>query len=1055
MKHLRQVLYNLFSRQGNRCENIHLIAKKSCSGYIFVLLLALIHFTSAQSYRVISYGVEDGLPTDLIKATYKDDLGFIWIATDNGLVRFDGIQFHRVQKKLPSLNTKTLLKRTNNQVLAVTDLGLVEVISKPDFIDIIPEVAGSENKSDSTIWYPKNIYEDTHQNLWIIEPDAIVRVIGSSIKRYSFDLKDHSYDFLRSFNMVEDGFGNLIVISLPGYIFYYDIELDTFIEISSHIRIPKISTAINIGPGRIWMGSDSGVFELQLDEQHQIKQIITLNKKIDASWLLKTNSNEILIGSWSHGLIKATIAENEYVFSKVVEFPFKKVNHIFQSGTDIWISTDTGICLLQPMEFRTVLPELYNTYVHCIDEDSKGNIYFSNGNEIVSLDEAADGTFQYRSIYNSPDEIALQVRFNDWGLWISNSKGQVLFQGEKTNRIFDLLHLGIAILFIMPDDQGNIWVCQDNMRGLSKITPEFNVIQYQAEKGITDEISVIRQSATGRIFCGGQSETTYLYQYDENSDSFRNISRPLPFTSDVKLIVNDIMIDDHDVVWIGTSTGLLRYENHKIKRVDLGAFTGEAVQALAIDHTGNKWIAITQGLVEMTDTTWVLLDVKNGLSSKTISSRGIFVDHQNRIWVGTAVGISVSETVGPFKITPVPVFLSVEADGRRINIEQIENSTFTKDTDFRLDFVSLSYPGNELQYQTRILGFQDQWTNPINYQQYHLPRISTGKFVFQARAKQSGNYVWSSPISLPLNIRRFWYETWWAISLYALGIIAIIIAYNKYNTWKLVQEKDYLEKVVRERTTEIRAKNKQLEQQKEKLEQLNKELSKTNAEKDRFFSILAHDLKNPFNALLGISDMLVHKTDRLNADEIQEYLQVIYDASHQTFNLLENLLQWSRSETGRIEWEPKEIDLSKSIIETISLLSGEAKIKAINVTFTAYNNNKVFADENMTKTVLRNLISNAIKFTPPNGKVVISTRLIDTSVEVSVIDTGVGIIKENINKLFRIDVHHSTLGTNDERGTGVGLMLCKEFVEKNGDTIRVESQPEEGSTFTFTLPVGK
>ncbi len=240
----------------------------------------------------------------------------------------------------------------------------------------------------------------------------------------------------------------------------------------------------------------------------------------------------------------------------------------------------------------------------------------------------------------------------------------------------------------------------------------------------------------------------------------------------------------------------------------------------------------------------------------------------------------------------------------------------------------------------------------------------------------------------------------------------------------------------------------------EKILRYTKELQYLNASKDKFFSIIAHDLKNPFVSLLGFSEILLEDYRDLTDEERNEYIQSIFEVSKSSNQLLENLLQWSRAQTGRIEYRPVEVNLFKISDECISLLKSTARKKGVRLTCDIDDSIMVYADRDMLLTIIRNLVTNAIKFTSDGDNVCLSTKTLSNDIlEVHISDTGLGMDEETIQKLFRIDVHHTTKGTSDEVGTGLGLILCKEFVEKNGGEIHVESKPGEGSSFIFTLPL--
>ena len=238
----------------------------------------------------------------------------------------------------------------------------------------------------------------------------------------------------------------------------------------------------------------------------------------------------------------------------------------------------------------------------------------------------------------------------------------------------------------------------------------------------------------------------------------------------------------------------------------------------------------------------------------------------------------------------------------------------------------------------------------------------------------------------------------------------------------------------------------------QQIKQKNDELEELNATKDKFFSIIAHDLKSPFNSIMGFSEILVEQVHKKDYDGIEKYAEIILNSSQRTIDLLMNLMEWSRSQTGRIEFTPEYFEMAYFMEEITGLFDDIASQKSIIINKDIPANVTVFADKPMISTVLRNLISNAIKFTMSGGEITISAQEKPDELIVSVKDSGVGIPENRIEKLFRLSENYSTPGTNNEKGTGLGLILCKEFVEKHGGKIWGESEVRKGSTFSFSLP---
>jgi signal transduction histidine kinase len=249
--------------------------------------------------------------------------------------------------------------------------------------------------------------------------------------------------------------------------------------------------------------------------------------------------------------------------------------------------------------------------------------------------------------------------------------------------------------------------------------------------------------------------------------------------------------------------------------------------------------------------------------------------------------------------------------------------------------------------------------------------------------------------------------------------------------------------------------NKELRRINDMVTTQNEALRELNSTKDKFFSIIGHDLKGPLNSLTSFSQLLINHTASLTEEEIRTIAKDLDKSLKNLYELLENLLGWAGSQTGRLEFLPVNFNISRVIRENIRLLSKAAMNKRIKLELIADESLEVFADTNSVKTVIRNLLSNAIKFTRETGVISIYVDEWKDSIEIGIHDTGVGMSKEVMEKIFDISSKHTTLGTNKEKGTGLGLILCKEFVERNHGKLIVESEPGQGSTFKFTLPKKK
>lgn len=245
----------------------------------------------------------------------------------------------------------------------------------------------------------------------------------------------------------------------------------------------------------------------------------------------------------------------------------------------------------------------------------------------------------------------------------------------------------------------------------------------------------------------------------------------------------------------------------------------------------------------------------------------------------------------------------------------------------------------------------------------------------------------------------------------------------------------------------------ELSEKNKKLAASESQLQELNIAKDKFFSIIAHDLRNPFHGLVGLAEVLVEDSETIPPEKVKRFHQLIFEGSRQGYQLVNNLLEWTRVQTGRVKYQPERINLSRLIEEVMGQLQLMLSAKHIEVQTELAPGLLAWADHQMTAAIIRNLLSNAVKYSFAGQSVVIKTQRTTEHARISVIDSGIGMDKETCAGLWRIEESHTSKGTNGEPGTGLGLILVHEFVERNKGTITVRSEPEKGSTFTFTLPL--
>ncbi len=376
-----------------------------------------------------------------------------------------------------------------------------------------------------------------------------------------------------------------------------------------------------------------------------------------------------------------------------------------------------------------------------------------------------------------------------------------------------------------------------------------------------------------------------------------------------------------------------------------------------------------------------------------------------------------------------------------------------------------------IEFSYQLVGNDEDWSEWTTEIRKEYTNLREGRYTFRLKARSVFG-IETSVAEFLFEVKAPWYRTIYVYILYIIA--AALIVYLAVLIWhyELIRERDKLERLVRERTQEIllqkeelrvqaehlkdayewiTEKNSVLEKQKSEIELQKQKSEEINATKNKFFRIIAHDLRNPISTLVGSTAFLLTDMQSLSQDKIKQFMAELNKLALTTYGLLENLLDWSSNEMGDIQNKPSWINILLLVNQNLELINNQLIQKNITLGINIPHSLVVFADENMMNTVLRNLLTNAVKFTQSGGKIQVKVDVQDSVCALSIIDNGVGIPPQNIEKLFRIDKSVVTPGTQNEKGSGLGLLLCKEFVEKMGGAISVSSKQNEGTIFTITF----
>ena len=365
------------------------------------------------------------------------------------------------------------------------------------------------------------------------------------------------------------------------------------------------------------------------------------------------------------------------------------------------------------------------------------------------------------------------------------------------------------------------------------------------------------------------------------------------------------------------------------------------------------------------------------------------------------------------------------------------------------EFSMLNYYHPEKnQYAYIMEGFEKEYNYVGNRNVANYTNLDPGEYTFRVKGANNDG-VWNDTgTSIRIIILPPFWATWWFRLMLIIFIVAVIVVVFRVRMAVIRRQNEILEQQVKDRTHEIMLQNEEIAAQAEELKILN-------STKDKFFSIIGHDLKNPFYAINGLAAILKEKDQEMPQEQRLEIVTMIEDSSKNASALLENLLTWARSQSAKIAFSPVSFSVAQVVNECFSLLQVNAEKKNIRLVSEVSAGAFVFADRNMITTVIRNLVNNALKFTGEGGTITVGCSTESGNCRIVVADTGVGMDESTLNKLFRIDENVTTKGTSGEGGTGLGLIICKEFADKNNGRISVESVVGKGSGFIVSLPIGE
>jgi len=1061
---------------------------------VFLLFSAL--FLWSQELKFSHITANEGLGENFIGELYEDSYGFIWIGTKDGLSRYDGydVKAYDVDPQddysLQSGNISDIIEDENGDLWIGTDNGLAYYRRELDNFQRIL----LDEKFNNGIY--GIVLDSTY--LWLSTWDGLCKYNKFS---NHIECMVHINEALGNDN--KDAKISGLIKDKEGYLWFgfsfqsglvrYDMKTNKFkfydTNSASTSRMEnRVTKLYTLNDSVVLVGfRNGGLHKFNVNTEKFtsiIPSYVETEVGINSPWSIYQNSDgDIWVGALNGGLFRFSPdlkhSEN-FVPSKANEYSLnaKSVSAIIEdSHGNMWFGTHGGgvnVVYKRHIAFRHYWSiekdsALSNNFISGFYENEKGKIWIATDGGGINVFNVKRETFDTFDVAKglASNAVLSITPFNQDTMIVTTWEGGVMlvdihdfstmhfeFEDGNANTV-SFKHLKYTFrhgdsLYIVTNGEGiNIYDIKNKKfhHAENDSSLEYLTKTRYGNKVLADSLGNLWITANYGFFKISK-ENVKAYTPDVTNEHAISGS-----------YTTDMIIDSKGRFWVATLNGLNLYDwrHDNFNPEPIPELLQVSIMSIVEDDFGNIWLGSNVGIIKYNPDTkeFATYDESDGLQGNQFFERSAYKDSDGYLYFGGVNGFNRFHPRDIGKDTTAPyIYLK---DFKLFNKSQItsdKNSVLTKHINFEdeivldysqkiitIDFVAIHILGTlKNRYKYKLKGFDETWYDIEGSRSVTYTNLSPGKYTFEVKASNADGFWTQNSKKIGIVITPPWWMRWWFRSIFIVFVICIVglSFYLRITRVKKVNLK--LEEKVKNRTVE--------------LEESQEELTETIHTKDRFFSIIAHDLKNPMNSLIGFSDLLIKNWGSYNDEKKHKFITMINTSSIHLYNLLINLLEWSKTQIGNIKVDRTLIDLNDLILENIELLRGQANKKEIAFLFNPNGENVAFADKNMLNTVIRNLLSNAIKYSYRDSEIVILIKhTMQSNVEISISDTGVGLSQEKISSLFSVKKNISTLGTEKEKGTGLGLIVCQEFVEINNGSLRIESATGEGSTFIVSLPV--
>lgn len=1102
-----------------------------------------------RDFKVDNLSTNEGLPTDNILYTFQDSYGFLWMASYEGLIRWDGANYKRY---FYSRTDSTTL--SGNIVYKIYEdykgrlwIGTIDGLS---LFDRAREKFIRCDLGKETMKIPVNdIVEDSNNQLWLGTSYGLCRYDyeRGAAKWYVHDPQNtNSLSSDVVFRLSVDASDILWIATFGGGVSRFNPQTGVFTTYLHEENNPKTICSNKIRniradhEGNIWVGSiDKGVTLLD-NNGNVLRHYQHLGSKEgnpiknDVTCIYEDRNHTMWIGIKGHVIHYKEKGSDEFV-------PFDNTPY---KNPDLLCVSVTSICedTFGNLFFSTQSHGLFRTNIHknlfrhyykgregermlnhnvvtSLHEDNRGNIWIAtDGGGLTRYQPKQERFHTYTTLDGLSSDAITEVREDEDGmLWLATWSGGVMQFNPETGVVKTFVHdpaninsLALNnVKSILPHDS-LVWIGTHG-EGLSVYNRKTGQFINQRNNSVFP-FNLKTPAWINHLFLDSKERlwvSTYggLFLYDH--ESLRHFTPSQDTSSISSDFVNMVAEGQDGTIWVvSESGGLDRFNEDKYTFTRFSDVFGlpKTVKGITFDHNGMLWLSTNEGILRFDVTSKEIkrYDQSDGLQGNSFFHKSITTTRDGYLYVGGPNGVNAfhpdslcakrKDFESTVYLTDLYVYDELQTLGHETSpLKKVLAFTDTlvlqpEQAFFTIGFASLNlYSPSKTQYAYMLEGLHDNWINTGFETKAAFTQLKPGNYSFRVRYTDVEGIWHEASESLHIVILPPWWQTWWFKTLLVLGSVSMIVGIFYLRISSIKKQNRLLEAEVARRTHELSEansylveKNEEINLQNEKLEEFNqeilrqsekileqqeqilaqnqqlektvKELHRSNQTKDRFFSILAHDLRNPVATLSGLAESLKNNLGQLSRNDIAEYVDSVYRSSQSVYTLLVNLLSWARTQSHDIQYSPVDFDICGLIRKNMALVEQQYKNKNISVRLTSTATHKVFADYNMIDAVVRNLLMNSVKFTHAGGSVDIVCEESGGETIIKVKDTGIGMTEEQLRDLFKIEKKSLAVGTMGETGTGLGLVITKDFVEANKGTLKLTSQRGVGSEFIVALP---